>query len=893
MEEQKAKIAELEKMNRQLKHELAKYKDYDILTGLYEKKVFYCVMEHTLEQNEVEPYSVVCIDIERFKIINDVYGIAEGDNLLQYVGTMVEQEATRLGGVAARIAGDIFSIFAPTNKIVLDQITEVTFNWFKNYPLKAEIIPVLGIYHIDDLSVPISVMCDRALLALNSVKGSYLQHSAVYHSSLRSVMLEEQELREDAKRALAQKEFKIYVQPKVDMPSGQIIGAEALVRWEHPKKGLMSPANFIPFFERNGFIVKLDYFVWEEVCKLVRAWIDGGHTAIPISINISRVNLYHTDFVKTLVSLVDKYKLSHTLIELELTESIYATDTKQMICTVDALRANGFVILMDDFGSAYSSLNMLSDINVDVLKLDLRFLESKRQGRIGNILEAVVRMAKWLNIKVIAEGVETQAQADFLISMGCTAAQGYLFYQPMPAAEFEQIIQNDEAVNYGLITGGSEEELTFSDLFYSDAMSNILLNNIVDGVGLYEYCDGVLHILRVNDGYQKLVCGDVMNVQGNEENILNYVVEADRHLLVEALEHAVGRTDQCEEVQYRRRRLDGSERWISARILYLSDRKGKLCYYASLVDISEQKKEEERRLKQSVRDKITGLYERIPFEMKVEALLSNDTLEVNGILIFIELQAYKSIQKGFLTAQDTEDLERVGKLIFDSFGEDVLAGHIAPGHIAIFLHPIMTQAELSATVAGLCKKLTTSFKPKANVSPPHFRVGVAKQTTSPLSYEKLYQYASEALAYAKNLKDKPFVLYDSIMFKEHNLFFNIGSTLLDELDKIICVIQNDDLTLQYCSKSFMKHWGIQKRDWKGKHCYNVIFGRSERCEGCTQRRTSYKSFFTFYDATPHLGGEIEIHEKLFNWYGKELRYEIITPKESVVACQATEVSIKI
>ncbi|MEG1799761.1 MAG: EAL domain-containing protein, partial [Synergistaceae bacterium] len=209
-------------------------------------------------------------------------------------------------------------------------------------------------------------------------------------------------------------------QPKYNLKTEQLAGAEALVRWMHPKRGIMAPAQFIPLFEKNGFITDLDLYIWEECCKKMRDWIDAGHLPIAVSVNVSRTDVYNPNLPELLVSLIRKYKLSPRNLHLEITETAYTENPEQLIEVVSRLKSLGFVIEMDDFGTGYSSLNMLSELPIDVLKLDIKFIQSEeKKGHSKSILSFIISLAKWLNLSVIAEGVETKAQVELLQSLNC------------------------------------------------------------------------------------------------------------------------------------------------------------------------------------------------------------------------------------------------------------------------------------------------------------------------------------------------------------------------------------------------------------------------------------------------------------------------------------------
>ena len=244
------------------------------------------------------------------------------------------------------------------------------------------------------------------------------------------------------KEALESGQFIIYLQPKYDMRDCSIIGAEALARWMHPKDGLISPGDFIPLFERNGFILQLDEYIWELACKTLREWLDKGYQPVPLSVNVSRLHLYDTDFCDKLLALINKYDLPPELLELEITESAYTENPQTLYGIMDRLQEAGFLFSMDDFGSGYSSLNILKDIPVNLVKIDLNFLQQARRGiDVGrDILKGTIQLIHNIDLPVIAEGVESAEQAQFLLNAGCVHAQGYYYAKPMPIADFESLM---------------------------------------------------------------------------------------------------------------------------------------------------------------------------------------------------------------------------------------------------------------------------------------------------------------------------------------------------------------------------------------------------------------------------------------------------------------------
>jgi len=295
-----------------------------------------------------------------------------------------------------------------------------------------------GICKVEDYKTPIITLCDCASLAKKNIKGNVIHLIAYYDEALRQKGIDDKDIENEMSSALLEHQFEMYLQPKVSICSSDVVGAEALVRWNHPKRGVISPDRFIPLFEQNGFIVKLDYYIWEEAFATIHRWLKEGYTPVPISVNVSRVHIYNMDILTVLVNLSKKYKVPTHYIELELTETTYFNNFDKLSKLVLDLKKEGFTLSIDDFGSGYTSLNMLKDIPIDVIKIDKGFMnEIVGTERGKTVIRYTIAMAKQLNIDVIAEGVEDFSQVEFLYEAGCEIAQGYFYSKPLPIYKFE------------------------------------------------------------------------------------------------------------------------------------------------------------------------------------------------------------------------------------------------------------------------------------------------------------------------------------------------------------------------------------------------------------------------------------------------------------------------
>lgn len=418
---------------------------YDRLTGLYSKDYFFQRAGEILSHNKGKAYDIICSDIENFKMINDAFGVPAADGLLRGIAGLYEKKAGARG-ICCRFNADRFAFliqheFEYTENMFMEATKQVNeLSDIKNIVIK------WGIYPAGNDTASVEQMVDRAFLAAQGIKGKYGSYFAAYDDTLRSQMQRRQKITDSMETALAENQFEIYLQPKYRIFDGELEGAEALVRWNHPEWGLQPPSEFIPMFEKNGFITKLDRYVWDKTCEVLKKWDQNGIPNLPISVNVSRADIYHTDLVDFMLKTVQKHQLPPSRLHLEITESAYTESPRQIIDTVETLRKLGFVIEMDDFGSGYSSLNMLGRMPVDILKMDMKFLQNEVDGPASDgIIQFIITLARWMKLRVVAEGVETKEQFQHLREMGCDCAQGYYFAKPMPVGDFEKLMMRTAA----------------------------------------------------------------------------------------------------------------------------------------------------------------------------------------------------------------------------------------------------------------------------------------------------------------------------------------------------------------------------------------------------------------------------------------------------------------
>lgn len=478
-------VSYLERMQKMAAH--------DSLTGLYNRSKMFEKIQTMLRDNPNEKFAFMRIDIDHFALYNTSFGENEGDNLLKYLAGCVQEFSAKYPlYVCGRISADVFCVCfsydgnAESVRKNTSGIQQKLSEYRKDYLIEIS----AGFYIIDDTTLGPDDYYFRASIATQKCKNQYETYMAVYDADSVQRYATEIEITNDMQTALDEEQFVIYMQPKIRLSTEKACGAEALVRWIHPVKGMISPGMFIPVFEKNGFISKLDYYVWEHTCIILRKWIDEGKNPYPVSVNISRISLYNPQLPSLITELVRKYDLAPSILQLEITESAYMTNPDLMKENIHNLRLAGFTILMDDFGSGFSSLNTLKEIEVDILKIDMKFLPVDEEVEKGEIiLASVIKMANWLGMSVVTEGVETRRQRDFLEGAGCDCVQGYFYSKPISEAEYTEkyLGRNNEAA--------VQKDDAGKKITPKHNMTVLIIDDSeIDGVILKENFDDLYHI---------------------------------------------------------------------------------------------------------------------------------------------------------------------------------------------------------------------------------------------------------------------------------------------------------------------------------------------------------------------------------------------------------------
>ena len=513
----------------------------DKKTNLLTDQSLYLEMQSFIDQLEdVDEWCLVSMDIEHFRLFNDWYGHKTGDLLLSRVGVILNDYQKKHDCLAGYIGQDDFCILIKDDTNLIVQLYDDVHNMITTYGSEFGFSPIFGVCRLA-YSQQISTLLDLASVANLAARNVKKRHICYYSSKMREQTEKEYRVLADFKNALANHEMTFFLQPQVRISNEAVIGAEALARWIKPDGSMIMPGDFIPVLEKYGFIVDLDKYIWGEVCAWIKSWLDKGHTAVPISINVSRVDLYSIDVANYLKELVEKNDIDPSLLKVEITESAYADETTTAKDTVDKLREYGFMVLMDDFGSGYSSLNSLGTIKVDAIKLDAKFLafDDSADSKGLHILEAIINMNKTIGLPMIVEGVEQKKHIEFLSGMGCRYVQGYYYYRPIKIEDFEALISDEKKVDTSGLVFKANEQFQIREFISHSIYSDSMLNNVIGAAAIYLWHKDkkCVDIVRFNQQFYKRV--DTTDFSQRLDAIQNYMPSEDVPKMYKLLEEAL------------------------------------------------------------------------------------------------------------------------------------------------------------------------------------------------------------------------------------------------------------------------------------------------------------------------------------------------------------------
>ena len=571
-----AKLAEIAKAVNELER--------DELTGLFTRKAFLRNAEIEIANNPGKHFCIIAFDFDNFKSSNSLYGVEKCNEFLAY--TAKKMMAMYPQGLSGRYGGDQYIImFEYKEEVNLDLLNSISKEILDTAPIPHQIVK-MGIYAPIDVELPIVICCDRAFLAINGIKGKYGKNLAFFENNLQNQLLNEQRIIESMERALEEEQFQVFYQPKHETITGHIAGAEALVRWNHPEYGFMTPNQFIPLFERNGFITKLDVFVVERVCKDIQRWQQDGYPLIPISINVSRRDFIEPGCIDHQIEIINSYGIDHSLLHMEVTESLYSENPEIIISQLKKVQDLGFMIEMDDFGAGYSSLGLLSSFPLNILKLDISFVKNIIQNEI--VIENIIKMAHRMELLTVAEGAESTDQFKILKTLGCDYIQGFYFSKPLSISDFERYLKKSSVLPLKQIT--MPEILTEDTVPLSENML-MAASEVADGIpgGFFSYhADGELEIISFNKELIRMFgCTSADEFREYVGNSFKGIVYADDFERVQAsIEQQITDNNDIDYVEYRIKAKDGSIKYIEDYGRFVRTKTYGDIFYVFLKDIT-------------------------------------------------------------------------------------------------------------------------------------------------------------------------------------------------------------------------------------------------------------------------------------------------------------------
>ncbi len=583
----------------------------DDLTGLYNRAGFYFATEKILKEYPHEKFCLLYWNIQQLKIINDMFGYDIGNQILVNFGKTLKCTFNQISTVLSRIERDRFACCVSLSAIANDEWKKLTVINYTIDKTEYHFHTCCGVYQIEDPNISITLMKDKARVAMERAKNSPFNHNYVWFSeSMWETIVEEQKLNIGFDIAIREKQFEIYYQPICRVEDGKIIGAEALVRWNHPQRGMLSPDRFVPQFEQNGFIGVLDRYVWNEVCSAMGERISRGENIFPISINMSKAEFYDEHIFDDLHQITQKHHVPPEFIRVELTESAYVDDLLRAQSVIKELHSLGFKVIMDDFGSSYSSLGMLKDFSIDVLKVDMMFLsdfESNPKARI--ILESVVRMAQWMSLIVVIEGVETKKQWDYLRNIECDLAQGYYFYQPMSKEKIFMVLEEHPLTDFPLnahSTASELSEMTIETLSLGRSKANSAFYEMVGGIGILEMTESNLEILQLNKKCFELLCPKETAPAAGLFQYKHDITGAFRTVLMKLCRYAK-KQKKIKETQF----FYEKTTWLHVKVRHAGDFADRSFFFFTLDNISAQKKAEQEHVLYQYSDALLKTFDKV------------------------------------------------------------------------------------------------------------------------------------------------------------------------------------------------------------------------------------------------------------------------------------------
>lgn len=420
--------------------------EIDSFTGLFTERSFIEKAREYMESKKDSEVCLIAMDVEHFMLFNKWYGRKEGDKLLKRISVFLLEMDRMFDTVSGYSGGDDFYIIMDNLPVIIDYLMNGLSDILGTFDGVEGFRMAFGACLMDSEKPDIRDSMDCAATALERLLGNYKENICWFNKDMLKDLEHELQIAPEIEKGLDSGEFTFFLQPKYSVSEKKIVGSEALVRWNNRERGYIAPNEFIPIIEKNGLVTRVDMYIWEQVCKTIKSWKEKGMELVPVSVNVSRIDIFSVDVPEVFEKLVTKYDIDRKYVEIEITETAFAEDTRVLKEVVQKLRSNGFTVLIDDFGSGYSSLNMLKDVQADVLKMDIKFfdLDNTNYDKGVDIIESVLSMSRKMKLSVIAEGVETEEQIQVIKNIGLNYVQGYYYYQPMSVEDYEKMMKGEK-----------------------------------------------------------------------------------------------------------------------------------------------------------------------------------------------------------------------------------------------------------------------------------------------------------------------------------------------------------------------------------------------------------------------------------------------------------------
>lgn len=560
----------------------------DKRTGLPYKKNFFNQVDTALRNPNLVPLYMVAMDIDHFKLFNSYYSWERGDEYIKKIGSILASSTQRHGGVAGYLGGDDFALLCPARFDLVNSLSEQLNRYLSENSFEPSFRTNFGIYSVDMArATDAKALYDLAAIALETIRGDYTRTVTVYDPAMIQKEQDEYKRLLNIRSGIKNGEFTIYIQPKVDMNTGHILGGEALARWIHDGT-VYSPGLFVPVMEKNGLISSLDKLIWDRSARYIKKLIGEGINPLPISVNISTTDIFTMDVPEFFSELIRAYDIPPALLEAELSESTFQKAPERAADVVSRFHDIGMSVSYDDFGSGYAPLSTIESMDVDMLKIDTTFLRMSHENpeRSRNILEPVLAMAQQIQLPVIIEGVETEGQADFLKRMGCYYAQGYLFYTPMPTERFTRLISDPAMVETEGLMIGAPQAYRVRQILSSDYISDDMVTNIFGSIVILNRIGSIVHVgWSLLDHYRNSSLQELVD-KDNSTSMSDFVQDEDREKFDRLFESAVENKDQGAKGTITFVTSEGQIR-VRIRLYYLRSNVNEQIFYSMLDQIDE------------------------------------------------------------------------------------------------------------------------------------------------------------------------------------------------------------------------------------------------------------------------------------------------------------------